>query len=77
MNPRHCLTCKRWIRDIDDKCVGDCEVGSAFIPARKIRFQFEHCDCGGYVFCENRDPHREIYHSQRMVELPVPMEVGR
>lgn len=75
MNPRHCLTCKRWDRHCDDQAVGYCVLGEELLPLRtKIRFQFEACDCGGYVFAEHRQPHRERVSAY--YELPM-MAVDR
>lgn len=52
MNPRHCLNCKRWDRT-SDKAVGYCLLAEEQNPLRrKIRFQFEECDCGGYAHVE-------------------------
>lgn len=68
MNPRHCLTCRRWDRTPSDTAVGYCELGGERFPLRKIRFQFEACDCGGYVFAEHRQPYHEHYHALRELE---------
>ena len=70
MNVRHCLTCKRWERNITDHAIGTCELGEVKLPFSRLRFQFEQCDCGMYVFKEHRQPHREPW-ARPLLEMDV------
>lgn len=65
MNPRYCLNCRRWERDPEDNAIGICELGEVRLPFSRLRFQFEMCDCGMYVFKEHRQIHHET--KQRMI----------